>query len=130
METAYWVGLLSALVALVGILVAIERFNKVQQNNRVACFVQEFRNLKEEKNGGRQDIAALSLSGINSLKNDDEYRQTFERIHDYILHHPLGKWNNEIEKIGYKTFFQWVRKQGRPLTEETIEQLISDYKEK
>jgi hypothetical protein len=128
METPYWVGLLAALVALVGILVAIEHFNKTEQNKRIEDFVQEFRNHKE--NCGRENISALSLSGLNSLRSDHEYRIAFERIKGLILHHPLLKWKDDIEKIGYTNFFHWVSSQGGLFTAETIDQLLSDYKKK
>lgn len=35
---------------------------------------------------------------------------------------------NDLEKIGYKKFFNWMSRNKRSLTKDTIDQHISDYK--
>jgi len=128
METAYWVGLGTISATVLGILISVKHFNEKQQKIRVENFVQEFRDQKKEENGGREDISALSLAGLNSLKNDKEYKLAFEKIKGLILHHPLLKWKDEIEEIGYKKFFNWVSNRGVPFTSDTIDKLILDFK--
>ena len=119
--------LIGALATLIACLVGISRYQDSQKNKRIDLFVQEFRNYRDS---GRENIAALNLSGLNSLRNDQEYRIAFERIHGLILHHPLLKWKDDIEKIGYKKFFHWVSSKGGSFTAETIDQLLSGYPKK
>jgi len=82
-----------------------------------------------DKNELRDDISSLNLSGINLLKSDGEIKQALDKISCLLLHHPLGNHKTDIEKIGYKLFFNWISKNNLSLTKDTIDKHLADYKE-
>lgn len=125
METVYWVGILSALVALVGILVAIEQFNKSQKNKRLDDFENNFSRMYT--NDGCV-LECLIPAGILNLKNDKEINDALERLKNRLRINPLRTWKDDIEIIGYKKLFQRVVNGPGPLNKNTIQVYINSFK--
>ena len=95
--------LIGSLVSLIGILVAINHFRISQENKRIDDLENNF--FKNCENNA-DDLENLRRSGINNLKDDKEIKRGLERIKNRIETPRLWVWNPEIEKVGYKKFFQ------------------------
>jgi len=96
---------IASLVALIGILITIRHFNISQENKRIDDFEKNFFGIY--KNDGCV-LECLIPAGIVNLKNDKEINNALDRLRNRIGFHPLRTWDSEIEKIGYKKYFQRV----------------------
>jgi hypothetical protein len=99
---------------------------KDKAEKRVSGFVESFRNLYKHKDDGRK-LEVLVPAGIASLKNDKEIRMAFGSLMKIIPKHPLRTWEDRVEKVGYKRFFDYVATSDRELNKETIEGFLGHF---
>jgi len=97
---------------------------KDKADKRVSGFVESFRKLYK---GGGYKLEVLVPAGIASLKNDKEIRLAFESLKKIIPNHPLRTWEDRVEKIGYKKFFDCVAASDSELNKETIEEFLGHF---
>jgi hypothetical protein len=74
-------------------------------NKRIDVFEKNF--FEIYKNDGCV-LECLISSGVANLKNDKEIETGLGRLRNRIGFNPLRKWDNDVNKIGYKKFFQRV----------------------
>jgi len=99
--------LIGSLVALIGILVAINHFKVSQQNKRIDDFIQNFFQVYK---GSGVVMELLLPSGINNLINDKEIEKALEKLKNRIGFPPFRQESRIqfIKKYGYKKFFQYA----------------------
>ena len=99
--------LISVLTYFAGVARTERRYKSQAKEKRIDDFVNTL--FSEYRDDG-QVIGLLISSGINDLQNDDEIKNALEKVRNRLSFHPLRNWNNEIESIGYKTFFNYIVK--------------------
>lgn len=112
-------------IAIVTALIAIIKNLKSEKRKRVSEAVGEYSRIYK-RNGHR--LECLIPSGIHTLKNDKEIELYFTKVMEIEPHHPLRSWKSDIEKIGFKKFFQHVFKSGKSLGKENIDVFIKELK--
>ena len=117
--------ILSVLTYFAGVKRAEKRHKDEAKEKRIDVFISSF---SDRYHGGGYILEELIPSGINDLDNDSEIHTAFEKLQNRLAVHPLRNWNQLIEKIGYKIFFQHVLRSGLPLTKHTIDKFIDELK--
>lgn len=65
-------------------------------------------------------IELLVRSGIHNLHDDAEIKAALEIASRILKFHPLRNWNDEVESIGYKKFFNFIRENKIELNSQSI----------
>jgi len=117
------VGIIGIIIAIVGIGIRLYIHSSRKREERIRQFVDNFQRLY--KGTGRK-LEVLIPAGINNLKNDGEIKEALERVANITSGHPLRKWKDRVERIGYKKFFSYVMESGKELNADTIEGLLKN----
>jgi len=115
--------LLSVLTYFAGVIRTERRYKNQAKEKRIDDFVNT---LFSKYRGGGRVIELLIPSGINDLQNDDEIKNALEKARNRLSFHPLRNWKSTIEAIGYKTFFDYIVKNGISLNKSNINNAIND----
>jgi hypothetical protein len=113
---------LSVLTYFAGVIRTDRRHKAQAKDNRIDAFERAF---FDSYGGGGYILRHLIPTGINNLVDDDEIKIALDRLQNRIGHHPLRDWNQRIEEIGYKSFFQHTAGSGMRLGSASIEILIA-----
>ena len=113
---------LAALTYFAGVHRTESRYKKQQKEKRIGDFVNNF---FQEYKGAGVVIELLIPSGINNLNDDEEIQTALNILKNRLGFHPLRQWNNEIESIGYKKFFDSIINSGKPINKSNISIAIS-----
>ena len=93
----------------------------IRINNAIQKYTEIYKG-----NGYR--LECLIPTGIHNLKSNKEIDKFFTGIMRIESHHPLRNWKNDIEKIGYKKFFEYAFLSGKELNKESINIFIQELK--
>jgi len=99
------------------------KFYKNKKEKRIKRFVDKF-SARHKHNGSI--LKALIPAGITDLKNNREIKNALNRLTPIIKAHPLGGWDDRVEKIKYKVFFHSIENSDIELNKQSIATIISD----
>jgi len=114
--------ILAALTYFAGVYRTEQRYKNQQKEKRINDFINNF---FSKYQGAGVAIELLIPSGINDLNNDHEIQIALNKLKNRLGFHPLRQWNNEIENLGYKIFFNSIINSGKPINQSNIGIAIS-----